>query len=78
MMGTLFKTNPSKYKLPRSYYVLVNGKLTSEQQKQIETGIKLKDGMIYQLSLQRFTGKTSEKAMVLGIRLLFMRVEIGL
>ena len=36
-------THP-KYKLPRSYYVLVNGKLTSEQQKQIESG-KLKDGM---------------------------------
>ena len=54
-------THP-KYKLPRSYYVLVNGKLTSEQQKQIESGIKLKDGMTLPCKLTTIHGKNLGKS----------------
>lgn len=34
-----------KYKVPRSYYVLSNKKLTDAQRKEMTKGVKLKDGM---------------------------------
>ena len=54
-------THP-KYKLPRSYYVLVNGKLDSEQINQIENGIKLKDGMTLPTKLKVIHGKNLGKS----------------
>lgn len=54
-------THP-KYKLPRSYYVLVNGKLESDQIRQIESGIKLKDGMTLPTKLKTIHGKNLGKS----------------
>jgi 23S rRNA pseudouridine2605 synthase len=53
-------THP-KYKLPRSYYVLVNGKLDSEQINQIEKGIKLKDGVTLPAKITVIHGKNLGK-----------------
>ena len=58
-------THP-KYKLPRSYYVLVNGKLDSKKINQIENGIKLKDGMTLPTKLKVIHGKNLGKAKGLG------------
>ncbi len=53
-------THP-KYKIPRHYYVLIAGKLTSQQESEMRSGIALEDGPVKRVELKYAHGQSLGK-----------------
>lgn len=46
-----------KYEIPRTYHVLVNGRLSPEEEEQVRKGFELEDGPTGEISIRFFHGK---------------------